>query len=435
MVRIMKRKWTEYVKTALIVVLTMSALLLGWRTNLFNAFFESITFFGSVADLVKSASGEEQGAVSVKEAARPLCIVITGEDGRRYGIRYDADARNAVYDRTSIIMGEALGTAADAAEISEREWREALSGPGVYYEYLIPIKRSVLDTWLDAKMTEQEGDILLRRMLVTFEEEKNRLYYQDAGSGLYYCADTASSAGVTQNIDIYSPNGAQFAFETGFDTAGFAPYYVLIPGSSLNAVSAAAGPMEDSLESTLIAFRHNKENYTTSYSGGSGALICIGTMFDVTVSPDGSVLYRLTEDIQDNGGGAFSESELIEKARLIVSGTIEGVSGSAEVFFESVDYIAGGVCAVSFGYYIAGGRILLKEDVPAARITFRDGTITAAELRFRKYEKAEEFTGLLPEIQAMAAAGCEFALFYSDSGQDVLQPFWLPVPRPHDAPA
>ena len=114
----------EAIKTALIALLAVSALLLAWRTGLFNDFFVTVPFFGNVAELMRGAYGAaEEGGAVLKEAARPICIVITDDGGGRFCAKYDTDTRNAVYDRTSSILSEALGSSSEHGEISEGEWR------------------------------------------------------------------------------------------------------------------------------------------------------------------------------------------------------------------------------------------------------------------------------------------------------------------------
>ena len=119
--RIKSKRFVEWFKTGLIVLLIASALLLGWQTKVFNEFFSAIPFFSNIAELVRGATSTgstETGGASFTEATRPLVIVITNERGERYGARYDTGARNSVYDRTSSIMGEALGSASTPSEIN-----------------------------------------------------------------------------------------------------------------------------------------------------------------------------------------------------------------------------------------------------------------------------------------------------------------------------
>jgi hypothetical protein len=420
----------EWVKTALIVLLSVSALLLGWRTRLFGDVSSTFPLFGSVAGLMRGTAGAgESGGVTIKEAARPLVIVITNEYGDRFGARYDSDERNAVYDRASSIVGEALGSASAPSQISQDEWRAALSRAGVYFEYVSPVRLSVLDGWLGAHMpdiAESAEDVFLRRIFVAFGEDRSRIYYQDIGSGLFYGADTASAAGKAQELEMYSPNGAVFAFELGIAGSENAPYTLIMHGRYHPDIRAAIpGSAVELLDITLAAFGHSNEMYTT-LPEGDGALRRIGTRFNIMVSAQGSVTYRRVDAPElDRERRTLNESEMIERARVIVADTIGGVSGSAEVFFDSLEYVADGSYSVIFNYYIAGGGVFLFEDGYAARITFTSGVVMNAELNYRHLARTYEYTRLLPESLALAAAGGEFMLYYSDTGAEIMQPSWV----------
>ena len=418
------RKTVEWVKTVAIALLSASALLLAWRTELYSGFFNAIPLFGSVAELVRGSTvAQESGGADIKEAARPLSIVITGGDGARYGIKYDTDARNAVYDRTSSILGEALGSASTLGEISEEEWREALSGPGVFFEYISPVRLSILGGWLGARLPGAVDDVLLRRVCVAFGEDKSRIYCQDVTRGLFFGADTASAAGKMQELEIYSGNGAKFAFETGISAAENSPYMLIMPGSDHPDIgSAAAGNAYELLDMTVAALGHEK--FTTYYN--RGLLVCVGTQFNINVDIGGQVLYRRTDGLpQYDDERELDANAAIEQARLIVEETIGTTCGGAEVFFEALEYGTGDSCSVFFGYYIAGGRVFLHEDVHAARVSILSGTVAEVELIFRNFTFTGETTRLMPERQALAAAGSEFILSYSDAGQEVLRPSWV----------
>ena len=425
-----KRKMVlEWVKTALIVLLAASALLLGRQTELFTDFFSLIPVFGNVAKLVKGTAGtgsSNPGGASFIEAARPLTIVITNEQGERYGARNDILARNAVYERTVSIFGETLGSASEPMEIGEMEWRTALSGAGVYYEYLLPVKLSILGGWLGIRLPETVGDASVRRVCVAFGEDRSRVYYQDSDSDRFFVAITASSAVKMQELDIYSPNGAQFAFETGISASESAPYVLILQGNEYSDIRAdSAGNMEMLLGITQDAMGHGNEIFTPYYPG-DGALGRLGTQFNIRVDEFDRVVYRNTDSSPaDNAPPASTENEMIERARVIVAGTLGAIESGAEVFYETLEYGASGSCSVYFGYYIAGGRIHLYEDGYAARITFSGGIVSEAELKYRSYALTGEYTKLPPERQALVAAGGEFTLCYYDTGAERMQPAWV----------
>ena len=424
------KKAVEWTKTALIALLSVSALFLAWRTGIFNDFFTSLPFVGSVAELIGGAGGAAESAgATIKEAARPLSIVITDDEGQRYGARFDTDERYAVYERTSSILGEALGSATGPVRINEDEWRTALSGPGLFYEYAAPVRLSVLEAWFSGARRQDTAHnaILLRRVFVAFGEGKSRLYYQEHGSGLFFEADTASAAGKAQELQSFSANGAVFAFETGAAIAENAPYMLIMPGRDHPDVKATAAGSAGELLDIALSSLGRSDEASTRYRTADDVLVCFGTQFNIRVFSDGRILYRRTnEPAADGAAQALSESEMIEIARGIAADSAGAACGAAEVMFESIE--AGetdGYFTVTFGYYIAGGRIYLKEDRPAARVTFESWEVTGTEVIFRHFSFTGGLTGLLRQDQALAAAGGEFMLCYADTGAEILHPFWV----------
>jgi hypothetical protein len=428
----------EWIKTSLIALLSASALLLVWQTGIAREFVIAIPFLSNVAVMVMSgaAPSEPVGAVA-KEAARPLCIVITTQDGGRYASKYDTAERNVVYDRTSSILGEVLGSSADFVEVGEDEWRAALSGQGLYYEYVAPVKLSVLDGWLYARTPNIRSDASLRRVFVAFGEDRSSIYYQDADSGIFFGADTASAAGTAQELGVYTPNGARFAFETGVASSEESAYMVILPGDVYsNARVTPAGGAEQLLDVVIDAAGHRTETNRIYYDA-AGTLVCVGTQFNIRLYNDGRAVYRHTgiaANLEDTGspgdnegfgvGGDSGEGAMIEMARIAADSTVGRLCGAAEVFFESIEYYPGDVCTVYFTYYFAGGRVLLANDGFAAKVTLNAGEVAEMELHFLNFAIAAETTLLLPELQTFAAAGGEFMLCYSDAGADTFEPFW-----------
>ena len=418
------RKIIEWAKTILIVILTISMVVLAWHTQLFDDVAASIPLFGNFAGLGRAVPAAELGETVVMEAARPLVIVITHDKGERFGAKYDTDIRNEVYDWTGGIIGEALGSAGAFEEISREKWREALSAPGVFFEYFTPVWLSVLNDWLGARLAHIEEDILLRRIFVVFGDDSNRIYLQDIQSGNFYTAQTASVARKAPQLEALRDNGARFAFETGSAGSENAPYMLILPG--IKHPQVAAGPAlgaEEILYIVRNAFGHGREVDRTYFDNDT--LVSIGVNFNIRVLPCGTVLYRRTDrpavyDVILSASGA------IEQARIAVSETIALTSSGAEVFFEGMEHTDAGGKLITFGYYIAGGRIRLADDMPAARVLVSNGIVTEAELKFRSFSViGEEYTELLSEILILAAAGGEFILNFSDTGADVINPVWI----------
>ena len=419
-----RRKIIEWAKTALIIMLTVSMVVLGWHTQLFNDVAASVPFFGNFPGLGRTAPTAEPGETIVLEAARPLVIVITHEDGGRFGAKYDTDIRNEVYDWTSGIVGEALGSASAFEQICQYRWREALSAPGVFFEYFSPVWLSVINNWLGARLAYIEEDILLRRIFVAFGDESNRIYLQDIQTGYFYAAQTASFARKAPELEALRPNGARFAFEIGSAGAETAPYMLILPETKHPIVAAdTAWSAEEILYIVRNAFGHGRETDRRYFDNDT--LVSIGVNFNIRVQPCGTVLYRRT-DRPPTADIIVSDSHAIEQARIAVSETIGGTSAGAEVFFEYLEHANGDNRLATFGYYIAGGRIRLIDDMPAARVLVSGGVVMEAELKFRSFSViSEEYTELLPEVIALAAAGGEFVLNFSDTGAEQITPIWV----------
>ena len=294
----------------------------------------------------------------------------------------------------------------------------------MYFEYAIPVKLSILDGWLDAHMQEAVEDVYLLCILVGFGADRNRVYYRDAESGLFYGADTASSAGKAQELGIYSANGAVFAFETDIAAAERSPYALLMPGSEHPVVHAGEAGSAELLPDVVLAALGYRDEMPAILPEGDGAIKCVGTQYSILVDADSRVSYRYTDFLPPaEERETLGEADMIERARVIAADTVGSACGDAEVFFESFEY-SSGVYTVCFGYYIAGGRIHLYDDVFAARVSFLSGTVTAVELVFRSFAPTGETSSLLPERQAFAASNGSFVLSYSDTGAGLMQPFW-----------
>jgi len=418
------RKTIETIKTVLILLLTINGLFLAWQTGLFSDYYAAFPMVGNLVQVFRGTTSlpEPDGTI-IKEAARPAVIVITDSNGERFGVRNDIDTLNSVYDRTITVLSEGLGSAFAASQITEDEWRAALSNPGVYFEYIVPVRLSVLGAWLGTRVPDIFEDYEIRRLIISFEDKVNRIYFQVHSSGLYFSAETASATGKPQELNMYSPNGAMFAYETGFVDSE-APYMLIMPGVyHPNIRSLSVGSQDSLLDEALIIFGHYAEAAPRILSGD--VLICVGTEFNISVFPDGRVVYRRTsDDFADDAANSLSTIELIERARAITADSVGLTSGDASVQFEAFEY-DNGEFSVFFGYYIAGGRVYLNNDSFASTITFSSGEITFAELNFRNFTLTGEYSRLLPERQVFAAAGGEFILSYFDTGPEVLLPSWV----------
>ena len=134
------KRWIERTKSLLILILTVSAAFLAWRTGLFQRLMpESVT----------QEPAEPTPAVSsYQAAAEPICAAVTGVPGLVYGVCYDDEGMQELMREFRAVLGETLGSASVPVPVEASVWREALLGPGLFLDYGVPISLNVLACWM-----------------------------------------------------------------------------------------------------------------------------------------------------------------------------------------------------------------------------------------------------------------------------------------------
>lgn len=275
------KKLTAIVEDVVIALLIVSAVFFGWKSRLFgNPTAKTSDLFDWLGIRTLSAdSADETPALTA--AAIPLCIVVTNQDRDHYGVRYDMDEIEALYGKSVVIFGEALGSAGEAEEISESEWRTALLSCGVYYEYLSPVELSLLSEWYGGEITADWGDIPVRRLCVVAGDDGNRLYFMDDDSGGFYAADAAPSARITTLAEASGINSTFFAFEMDDTYESPDSYTVLNLDMISYPVVEAADPLQDdeTLRSVLVSLGIIDQN---SYTRGTQRCSSMKTAYACT---------------------------------------------------------------------------------------------------------------------------------------------------------
>jgi hypothetical protein len=378
----------------------------------------------AVADSSPSGAayiGNSGGAVSA-EAARPCAIVVTGAGGARAAAKYDDDARDALYERTGSILNEALTSASAPEKCAESEWREALSSPGVMFEYYSEIPLSLARVWLGA--AAEDAGISVHRLCLVFSDGPSSLYYE--GSDGFYRAETASLAGEKTVPATYS-DFVEYEFER--DARSAAPYLWLTDGSE-HRTASVTNPLsaEGAAGAVLSAFGIGGQQ-SPGYTESDGTRVYIAGPAAVSIAPDGLVTYRsgagetnaAAEDVSSAVGADKALPGAVEAARRAVSAAASS-AGGARLYFTDAEK-RGDAYIINFDYFFSGGRVFFQNREHAASVTVSGGEITEMTLLFREYTAYEAVT-LIPERQTLAAAGAEFKLGYSDGGVGEAAPFW-----------
>ncbi len=424
-----RNRFFEIIKDIIIVLLIISAVFLGWKSRLFG---NSSAQLSDVVERFGSGMGDSNSAgqlnAQILEAAKPLNIVVTKAEKEHYGVKYDMDEIRTLYSKTALIFGEAFGYAQAAGEVSQAEWREALTSCGVYFEYMSPVKLSVIDGWYGAEISGDWKDISVRRLCVADAGDKNRLYFQDADSGSCYAADVADDAAcerlavLSESIGI---NSTFFAFEIDSAAKSADSCALLKLDVTGYPVVEADNPLADKEFLTDMLFNLGiSDPQNTSYTDFKGTHY-VDEGVSIRMPDDSTLIYRLNETETD-AALSTDESEAIELARAFVADTIAERCGSdADVYFDSSEADGAGGYTVFFDYVVAGGVVHLSTDVHAASVKVSNGAVTEMELYFRSYTVTGETVQLLREIQAAVASKGAYFLCYPENGSGRLEPVWL----------
>ena len=364
MTRGSKKRRIERLKSALIVLLSCSAVFLLMRTQ---AAIVSSEDSGTAyqAETEGSSSTESPGAT-----ARPLrmaAAIQRGSEVVRYGVQYDQESTDSLYQQSYSLLVEAA----------------------------------------------VEGQVLL--------------YYWDesADQGWVCTSDVISSSRLNEAVGALQENGTVFAFETEeLDT--LAPYTMVQPQTPVPVVYSATNPIagEDRRQALQeqLGFPENSISYPAA-----GEYVIRSRNDTLHIAEDGHVTYEAAAEGSDryrlSGTGVY---EAVEGCRRLAQQTLGQNSGEATLYLISAEENGEGNWLVEFGYSLNGAQVRIGEEGWAARFVVEQGQIIEFQLWFRSYTDSGTTSVVLPVRQAVAAmeakghTGEELLLVYLDGGGEEL---------------
>ena len=403
----MSRRVIEAVKTAVIVLLVISAVALGLYSRIFPIPGGAGSQSGTSGD-PSQTFGESRGA------AKPMCIAVTGQDGTHTAAKYDGEELTSVFEKTVKLFSEALGSAGEPTAVDEARWREFLLSPGVYYEYYEPVPMAVLCAWLGTEAGVMESSNVAALCL-----SSDRLCFRDGTGACFECA-TAVPADAVQGLGELCSERAVFAFELDTLEAFGCGSQLLFPDSAAHRLAVSSEPMiGQEARYELLEALDAAVFERSGYMEGDGTYVYVATDFTLRISPDGAVAYRFSGEAQRRQSTFFGD---IEQAERICSKLLPLFAGDADYCYAGT-VTAGSVTVTAFDYCIAGGLLSLPDGAHAASITLEEGVVTEMDLRLHRFSLVEEERELLPEIQTAAASAGGFRLVYDGAAGEYL-PRW-----------
>lgn len=420
------RRMVERVKTLLIVLLSCSAVYLAVRTQI-------PVSLHSLLPTRTTQSGSQTTQESRIQAAQPLRMAVTlrgGEESLRYGVQYDQEAQDILFQQMYSLLVEALSSAEAPAAVDETSWREALNtSPGIYFDWQDNLLFSVLVGWLSVENGQLTGSV--RRLVLTAQEGQAVIYYCGQEETYYRAVcPMVDVSRLSEAVAGVKDNGAQFAFEQEeFD--GLAPYTLLLGENLTPKIYQASNPLEqeeirEQVRQTLDFSDDSSVSYVTSNEqvirNGNDTLRLAADGSTVTfTAADGGSRYLVTSS------GVYGA---VERCRQLAVDTLGDLCGQARLYLMSVEENGEESWQIEFGYLLDGVPVRLGDEGYAARFQVSGGRVVSFTLCLRSYTDSGTTSVVLPQRQAMAAMeakghqGEELLLVYLDTGIQQVSASW-----------
>ncbi len=438
------RRTPEVLKNLLIVLLTLSALYLATRAQLYNdlaggapsGWVGTLVSFFRQKDPSAPLDTEYDGAPAM--AASPVRIAV--HNGvERFAVQYDQAQVDQLYASVGGLLSEALATAGAPRPVQESEWRSALQRAGVYFDFLGQVPLEALCAWMAEGTDNPSLSGTVRRVLVAQGGGSTAvLYYHNEADGSYYACETALTfAGHMEDVlEGYGGNSATFAFEFSPDSGygGLDPYVLVFSTSVSPRIYRGANSLftEDTVLMDSIQRALSFRPQTSSTYQVSGGIRVREGKETLEVLDSGTITYHVSETEASRypvrGSGGLTSQ--IEAARTLAAATVRNLCGGAQLYLAQVE-TDGTETVLSFGYSLDGAAVRLPDGGCAAQFVIQDGYITGYTLRFRSYEDTGSRGLVLRELQAAAALealspeGRELLLCYEDNGGETVEAGWV----------
>ena len=380
------RKRLERIKTALIALLTASALALLY-----------LAFAQQGAALLRSGPSAEPETAAYADGPLPVAVVVTNENAERFSAAYDAAAVSAVLDEAAPLLAAALSTAGRPVPAGSAAWRSALSGHSIFFDYAACVPLTALAGWLGASC---ELDGSARWLVLACEDGGAALYFSD-GARVLRCSTGVRNPELTARTGGFAPNGARFTFE--LDAPGLLTDFGVLPAETpLLETVRVKNPFRTGLdpENLLSAFGMNRF-VANSYLEADGARVYIDGSCSLRIGADGLVQFLQT-GASVLSVGDMTPAGVIAAARQLLTACTQPLGGQAALRFSGLTESPSGRSFAVYFDYVLDGVLLYRPDGAAAEITVTDGVITSARIQFCEYEQAGHSEAPLPPAQAAA---------------------------------
>lgn len=399
----------------IIALLLVSALFLLYQLQSLSRSGGYLSLF---SDTTVSSPSVEQAA-NLPALPAPVRLAVTGAYGRWANLGLTTTDES--FASPGNLLREALGSAGSPQACQESDFRAALSGESIYYDFDTVLPLSVLAGFVGADAPAEQS---ARRLLLSVEGESVALFLTNDTS-YSRCSTKVAPEDLKTLIGGYQLGGAAFSFE--LEENALAPYSLFLTEEQPEYPTLTAETASGDTEAVLSAFGftpHTKSRYMDN-----GTLVVMEGDRTLRLQPDGTVIYESggTADLLIAAAG---EQPTAQEAALGCFQILNQLpSGDAALYLQSLQSDGPGGWALSFDYQINGVPIRRSSGEPAATVHLQGSKISSLTFSLRQYAAGESFSLLLPLTQAFAIAqsypGKELHICYTDTGADTLSASWL----------
>lgn len=408
---------TEWIKNLLILLLSLLAVFLAWKTGLFNDVLDSKTEYTVSEQHIFTAN-------AYYHAAYPKAAAVTWKSGMRFGISYDYEVMKKILSGFSVLLEEAYGTVSNIHRIPESEWRLRLGSTGLYIEYNGCIFPSVLASWFGTETLLSDEFEIKRFLLTVGDDHTVLLCFQDADSEYYSCDTYTLEASLDAAVQKWLPNGAEFAYQ--IPSLDLCSPYLLIADSELSCcmINRIDPNMDNAVQETADLLELRRDSSGSYEEQNERVFLCEKGILRVT-EPNRFNYVNISTDSPVHAAEIKDKAEI---ARRIMQGLASACGGESELELFSCSEEEG-FTEISFAWFIDGIPVICSDE-EACYVRFEDDKLTEILFFAECFQKTEETVSLLPELQAAAAAaavsfGNAVELAYLDNGGSNLCPVWI----------
>lgn len=413
-----RRQRKDFRQNIVITLLTVSAVVLFLQTQLYHLGADRYRdiFSFSAAQTDTAGFGYAMGLVA------PVRVAVSNPYGRYADVSVRTDDES--FSALGRILREAVGSAREPEPCTEEQFREALAGTSVYYDFLNPLPLSILSGLTGAEETDEST--VARSLAVAAGEDGVTLYLWNGAEDYLRCATAVAADSLESTVNRFEMGSARFAYESpGME--GISPYALFLQEKAKMPTLREAVLSVD-VEDLLGALQFNpRTNYRYAESEGTEVVVEGGRTLRVHM--DGSISYQSGgEEVLTVKAADTSLEALAEGTDQLLDGLLAAAGGQANLYLESIAREEDTVTLV-YGYEVGGVPIRLFNGSSAATIILSGTSVAEMDVRLRQYAVTDETSTLLPVRQAAAIARqhekSELFIGYVGGGVGTLHAQWL----------